>query len=271
MKATNFFETIANVLNATKQVQTVEKYMSFSKPEDFNQIRNLPFNREAKFRQDLANSMNEFGFIGTIDLIYTDLFSEGDEKGKYFLYVPDGQHRVITAMQLGLTVDAKVHQHKFTSIPEIVKFVSSLNSTQKAWSPMDYINCYVSLEMQEYITLIKVTKGCAFTVSTIALMLYGFRSKSNVANSLKNGEFVCNYLKETMFTLKVSNVLNKAIKQYDKKAKLMTNRMVLGLHHVTMKENFDLAKFTVKYVEKYKEIKEMNLDDYSDEFASWLS
>lgn len=271
MKTPNFFDTFVNNVNNAKPVQTVEKYMAFEKPEDFKNIRMLPFNREAKFRQDLANSMNEFGFIGTIDLIYTDLFSEGDEVGKFFLYVPDGQHRVITAMQLGLTVDAKVHQHKFKTIPEVVKFVSSLNSTQKAWSPMDYINCYISLGMPEYETLINVTKGCAFTVSTIALMLYGFRSKSNVATSLKNGDFVCNYLNETKYTLKVSNVLNKAIKKVDTKAKLMTNRMVLGLHHVTMKENFDLAKFTAKYVEKYKEIKERNLDDYSDEFASWLN
>lgn len=270
MKTTNFFETFVNIVNSAKPVQTVEKFMYFSKPEDFKQIRMLPFNREACFRQDLANSMNEFGFIGTIDLIYTDLFSEGEEKGQFFLYVPEGQHRVITAMQLGLTVVGKVHEHKFTSIPEVVKFVAFLNSTQKAWSPMVYINCYVSLKMPAYQTLVNITKASAFTVSTIAIMLYGFRSKGAVASAIKSGDFVCNCLNETMFTLKVSNVLNRAIKQVDKKAKGMTNRMVLGLHNVTMRENFNIEKFTEKYVEKYKDVKELNLDDYSDIFASWL-
>lgn len=270
MKSTNFFETFISSVSKPVQNQKVERVMFFEKPDDFKQIRMLPFNRDARFRQDLADNMNLFGFSVAVTLIYTDLFSEGDEKGKFFFYAADGQHRIITAMQLGLTVVGLVSEHKFSSVTEIVQFVASLNSTQKEWSPMNYVDCYVSLEIQAYQTLVNIKKVCPFTLTTVALMLYGFRSKGAVAKAIKSGDFVCNYLNETMFTLKAANVLNKAMKKADKKAKGMTSRMVLGLHSVTMRENFDLEKFTAKYVENYKEVRDMNLDDYSDEFASWL-
>lgn len=236
-----------------------KRVMFFKTREDFDQLNNLPFNRKACFRKDLAEKINKFGFEGAIILIYTNLFGVD---GKKRLYIADGQHREITAKELGVEVIGIVVEYDFKSIEEIVKFVASLNSTQKEWTPLNYIETYQYLNYPDYRTLVELKLSCTFTFSAVALMLHGFRSKGAVAKHIEQGTFKCNFLEETKYTLRLAHKLSK----YGS----LTSRMVLALHGVSSLKTFDEAKFTNAYIANVKQVKELKLDDYSDVFADWL-
>ena len=240
---------------------TPEAFVCIRNRSDYDSLNLLPFNRKACFRQDLADKINEFGFQGTIVLIYTSLFSVD---GRKRLYIADGQHRAATAIELGVEFYGKVVDHDFKSVEEIVKFVASLNSTQKEWTPLNYIETYLYLNYPDYRTLVDVKNSCPFTYTSIAMMLHGFRSKGTVAKHIENGTFKCNALEETKYTLKLANKLTKLTKTS------ISSRMILGIFGVASQKNFDETKFTNAYVAKIKEVKELKLDDYSDIFASWL-
>lgn len=234
------------------------KLLTFKNQEEYNKLKHLPFNREFRYRDDLASKMNTYGFQGAILLIETDLIS-----GKKELFVADGQHRALTANRLGIPFYGTLNTEiEFKSISDIVLFVASLNSTQKKWSADDYIRAYCYLNFKEYKTLVKIKQGCPFSSTTVASMLLGFRSKGFGVRHLEEGTFVCNLLEETKYTLSLAAKLSK----YG----TLTSRMALALHYVASLKTFDEEKFTKKYKENYKIIRELKLDDYSDIFSSWL-
>lgn len=234
------------------------KIVKFKTEAEYKKLQHLPFNRNYGYRNDLAEKMNMYGFVGSIIIIETDIFT-----GKIQQYVADGQNRAATAARLGIEFQGAVVDHQFNSIPDIVQFVASLNSTQKAWSPSDYVKSYVYLNFKDYLTLVEVKKSCPFTLTTVANMLYGYRSRGTVTDKLKDGTFKCNQLKETQYTLSIAAKLSKVGE--------MSSRMVIALHYVASLKNFDESKFTKAYIANYQIIKELKLDDYSDVFASWLN
>lgn len=254
----------------TKQVEDKGKHLfneEVAKPpeliflttdEEYNQIYFLPFNRDYKFRDDLARSFNEFGFQGSIDIIETNLID-----GVLRRYAAEGQHRMITARRLGITCIGQICTHKFVDIPQIVKYVAIKNNTNKKWTPENYVSVYTYLKFVPYQLLTALTKTCAYSCTTVAAMLYGFRSRFFVGGLIETGKFTINLYPETDYTLELCAKLSK----YG----VVTARMALALHYVASLTNFDEAKFTAKYIEEYECVKELKLDDYTDVFQSWIT
>jgi len=234
------------------------KQVIISTEQQANRIKILPFNREYKVRRDLIDKMNTYGFVVPILLIKTDLIT-----GKMEEYIVDGQHRFITARFLKIPVTAELLDIEFKAIEEIVAFVASLNATHKTWAAQDYVDAYSYLGYTEYITLNKITNSSPYSVSTTASLLYGYRSKSGVSDALKEGTFKCKQYDETLQTLNFAAKLSKIGK--------LTARMVIALHYVYhTANNFNEESFYSKYKEQYEYIKELNLDDYTDVFSSWV-
>jgi hypothetical protein len=240
----------------------MKKVIYFTTREDYKKLHHLPFNRDYGFRNELAEKMAKYGFVGAIILIYTDLFSTD---GKKYYYVADGQNRAATATQLGIEFTGIVVDVEFKTVEEIVHFVASLNSTQRQWNPSDYIKTFIHLHYPDYITLRDVKKTCTFTFTTIASMLYGWRSRGYVSDMIEDGTFKVNMLKETEYTLSLAAKLSAIVRSK------MSSRMALALHYVSSLKQFNEEKFTEKYVANYNEIREKSLDDYSDVFAEWLN
>ncbi len=232
--------------------------MKLSSREDFDKLHRLPFNRPTKFRADLAVKMCTFGFQGAVVLIKTDLF-DGVER----IYPADGEHRILTGKELGITVDAMLTHYKFKSIVEIVMFVAALNHTQKEWKAEDYINAYEYLDYKDYQLLVMLKKSCAFTYPALAIMLHGFRSKGSVSKHIKEGTFKCNFYKETKNTLRLANKLSVV-------GGALSSRMAIALHGVSNLPEFNEEKFQKIFAENYEKIKELNLDNYTDTFTSWV-
>ena len=233
------------------------KLITFNGASDYNKINHLPFNRKFSVRTDLMQKMNTYGFTCPLQLIETSLID-----GKKKRWLVDGQHRAVTAAFLNIPFTAIIIEKDFTSIEEIVHYVSSLNSAQKSWSISNYVESYNFLGYKEYNTLLQVTATANYSIETIATLLHGFRKAGYNSKALKDGKFKANLLAETKYTLSVAAKLSK----YSR----LTSRMVTALHYVASLKTFDEQKFTVQYKTNAKAIKELKLDDYSDIFSSWL-
>lgn len=233
------------------------KLITFNGASDYNKLNHLPFNRKFSVRQDLINKMNTYGFTCPIFLIETDLID-----GKKKKWLVDGQHRAVTAAFLNIPFYAIVIDHKFNSISEIVHFVASLNSAQKPWSAINYVESYNFLNYPEYNILLTIKNSCPYSIETISSLLAGHRRSGWTITHLKNGTFVANHIEQTKYSLSLAAKLGK----YQK----LTSRMLLALNYVASLKTFDEEKFTLQYKTNAKAIKELKLDDYSDIFSSWL-
>jgi hypothetical protein len=233
------------------------KLITFNGASDYHKLNHLPFNRNFSVRQDLIEKMNLYGFNSPLHLIETHLID-----GKLKKWLVDGQHRAITAAFLDITFTGILVDVKFKSINEIVHYVASLNSAQKPWSAINYVESYNFLGYKEYNTLLSVKNSSPYTVETIASILAGYRTSGQTSKSIKNGTFVVNHFNEAKYTLSLAAKLGK----YQR----LTSRMLLALNYVCSLKTFDEKKFTLNYKTNAKQIKELKLDDYSDIFSSWL-
>lgn len=227
------------------------------KPEDYNKLSHLPFNRNFSVRQSLIESMTKLGFIAPLILIKTDLID-----GKWRTYIADGQNRAISASFLNIVFYGVLLPNKFKSLSEIVTLVAKLNALQNPWNANNYAEAYNFLGYKEYNTLLTIKHKTPYTTPTVASLLYGVRTRGNVTAAIKEGKFKVNLLKETNYTLNCASKLSKIER--------LSGRMLSSLHNVTMLSSFDEVKFIKEYEKNAKVIKDMSLDDYTDIFTEWL-
>jgi hypothetical protein len=232
------------------------KLITFIGAQGYNKLAHLPFNRNFKVRADLTNSMNERGFIVPINLIKTDLIT-----GKEELYIADGQNRAITAAFLNIDFYGVVSEIPFKDVAEIVSYVSTLNSSHKAWTSSNYAESYAYLGMENYISLIRYTQKSPYTINTIAAMLYGNKTRGGVGEKIQNGTFKINYLQQTVDTLALASRLSAV--------ETLTSRMIIALYYVSSLSTFNEEKFIKSYKANSKMLRDLKLDDYTDIFTSW--
>jgi hypothetical protein len=222
----------------------------------YSKLSYLPFNRKYQVRQDLINSMNKFGFTVPIILVESAIY------GNKQLYVADGQHRLATAMYLGVDAYGVIVDTTIKNVSDLVKFVASLNSAQKEWSLQDYVNSYAHLNLHDYVELLKIKNTTPYSVNLIANLLVGIRKNGAVSEHIKNGVFKINHKENALNTLSLAAILSK----YEK----VTGRMLLALNYVSNLREFNEEVFVEKFKENAKKVKELKLDDYTDIFTQWI-
>lgn len=241
----------------TKKKVRKREVITISTMAEYKRLMHAPFNREYGYRTDLAKSMKKFGWLGVVIIIKTAAIT-----GKLEMFIIDGQNRAATAIQLGIPFDAEIVDYEFTTMEEIIEFVAMLNTTQAAWTPEMFVKAWTYLGREAYKLLTKIKVTCDFTMTTVAAMLYGFRSRGVIARHIKDGSFVVNLINETKYTITLSQKLLK----YGK----LTSRMAIALHYVCSLPSFNEEKFIAAYKIHYAEIKDNSIDDFSDIFSSWL-
>lgn len=141
-------------------------------------------------------SMQMYGITSGITLIRTDVF---DSTMRY--YAADGQHRYEAARALNMLDRLPVFMVKkeFRSIPEIIQFVATLNTTQKSWTMTNFVEAYCSVGAEGYIFLRDTcnTYGISYP---IGMLLCGWSGSGSGYNSFKDGQFK---VKDMQKTLKV--------------------------------------------------------------------
>lgn len=237
----------------------MSKIITFKTKEDYKLLKSMPFNREVVYDDDLANSMRLNGFMGAIILIETDLID-----GETQLYIGDGHRRVMVATALGIEFYGIIVDRKFKTLTDVVQCVASLNTLQLPWVTETYINSYAKLQYPEYLKLKRIAAPTPYTVTTIASLLHGIRSRGVVRKAVQSGKFVCNLLDETHLTLGYSNTIHC-------EKRPLNGRMIVSLHYIRSLTIWDAVKFTRKYEMYYDEAKGLNLDTYTDIFMKWLT
>lgn len=233
------------------------KLMTFD-VDNAGKLKYLPFNRNATVRTDLMEKMHQYGFTVPINIIKTDIIT-----GKSSLWIADGQHRAMTALHIGIPFTGIVNDHLiFKSKADIVKYVSSLNSASKPWTLLNYVEAYNFLNYEDYARLLKVTNNSPYSVNVISSIMVGVRGKGRTGSAIKNGTYKITLYNEAITALKFAARLGK----YER----VTARMMLALGNVMLHPRFDAALFEEKYMNNAKQVKELNLDDYTDMFQSWL-
>ena len=234
------------------------QYIDFASREDFDKkVNSMPFNRDAKVRKDLVESMNKWGFTVPILMIKTNLLDGFDR-----IYIVDGHNRAITALYLNIPFSGKLLSNKFSNVEELVEFVSSLNNSQKAWINMDYIRSYAHVGKKEYIDLIQVKSKTPYSITAVATILAAATAKRTKTDGIKKGSFKITRLKEAQEVFKYAGELSKY--------KPLSNRMVLSLNAVMALEIFDRKKFEEAYAKYCHSISKLSLDSFENTFISWL-
>jgi hypothetical protein len=229
----------------------------FSSREDFDKkVNSMPFNRDAKVRKDLVDSMNKWGFTVPILMIKTNLL-DGFER----IYIVDGHNRAITALYLNIPFFGVLLPNKFSRIEDLVEFVSSLNNSQKAWINMDYIKSFAHVGKKEYLDLIQIKSKTPYSVTAVAMILSSV-NKNAQSENIKKGNFKITRLKEANEVFNYAGELSKY--------KPLSNRMVLSLNVVMALEIFDKEKFTEAYATYCHKINKLSLDSFESTFISWL-
>lgn len=152
--------------------------------KEIKNISVLPFQRQAILRATLVKSMTKYGFLGSILMLKTSII-DGVER----LYIVDGQHRFLAAQYLNLDVKADIIE-SVTTKDELVKLISTLNSTGVKWTSMDYINAYAALGMKEYIDLINVCKKCTKLTALATIKIIRDACVKPLNANIKTGELL---------------------------------------------------------------------------------
>jgi len=119
------------------------------------------------------------------------------------MQIIDGQHRFTARMELGLPIPYIIcHNYGLNE-------VQILNANAKTWTFKDYLNSYVSMGYQDYITLKRLKEEYAFLDLTILMGLlrdYNNKIGFRTANAFKEGNYkiksynkakqICNEIQE---------------------------------------------------------------------------
>lgn len=152
-------------------------------------------NRDIDYRKvaKIKLSMQMYGITSGITLIKTDVF---DSTMRY--YAADGQHRYEAARALNMLdrLPIFIVQKEFRSIPEIIQFVATLNTTQKSWTLVNFVEAYCSVGAEEYIFLRNICN--TYNISyPIGMLLCGWSGNGLGYNSFKDGHFKVRDMEKT--------------------------------------------------------------------------
>jgi len=219
-------------------------------------LKFLPFNRQYKVRQDLADKMRTYGFTVPMTIIKTDVID-----GKMSLWIADGQHRCVTAQYVKQIPTGVIVDTKFEDKSDVVRFVASLNSASKKWTLMDYVDSYNYLGYRDYDYVLKMYAKYPYSINTICGIFGGVRKSNAITKKVKDGTYK---VMDKAHALKVLE-LSKSLAMYGK----LTSKMLFALYHVANHKHFDETQFVANYQLKFKSVRELVLEDYTDIFTEW--
>jgi hypothetical protein len=233
--------------------------------EMYKKVKIFNFNRSFGVRKDLEEKMGKYGFIGTTILISTKYYSKTNEDE---LYIADGQHRIETAISMGLVAKAIVYKvDDQTTEGELVQFVASLNTAQKPWIVKDYVKAHKTLGNRHYEILQEFydRKG-TYSHLTYAVILSGIYTRSRVTEDIKSGNFKVTQIEHALRVLAFASKIYREGGGKTFGSPHVTNRMLMALSYVMIRDDFNEETFKQYYLKWVGKLKLYKIDDYKDIF-----
>ena len=165
--------------------------MKFNKIYSSNEnleVGYLPFNRPRtrKHVNELAVSMRKHGWLGTVIMIYTNLYSK-----KWKLWILDGQHRVDAANLV--KVQYRYEIREVTNHEEVITLMADLNNNSKGWFLRDYILPWRSVGHKPYAvlqeTLNRTNLPLAGLIRLYSAKTFGSDNGGSTTSKFKRGAF----------------------------------------------------------------------------------
>jgi len=194
-------------------LRVTKDYSRFVQSEE-----NRPVHLES--RKDLIKSMQENGFY------YFCPICVSEKNGKF--EIRDGQHRFACAQKLGLPVWYIVTDVDFN--------IAQLNCEQKAWKPMDFVECYINQGNEEYAKLLAFAKEFNLSPVRAGTLLLQTIDFTGGKKKIYSGEFkIKNYerAKAIASCYKRLSQLSKHIKN---------DRMINALYACSFVDGFDTER-----------------------------
>lgn len=218
--------------------------------KEMNNIGILPFQRQASVRSSLVNSMKQYGFLGSILMIKTSVIS-GVEK----LYIIDGQHRFLAARFLDIPIMANIIETN-KSKEELIYLISTLNSTGVRWKIEDYVNAYASLNNDNYVKLLQLSKECKKL--SIAKILWAWNPDLAL---VRKGKMIVS--KEVLENIKaLDDILYKIPKQ--------SYNDLVPLYNIIKEKSFNIEVFKKKYIENISILTALVPTEKEKIYKSWF-
>lgn len=149
------------------KVAVTKNYRLFERSPD-NRILNEPKHKR------LRKSMEEYGFIPAYPIV---CIRNGDKH----LVVRDGQHRLVFAESLGLSVYYMVVETDFD--------ISRVNNTQVVWTPRNHAETFAAQGKGEYQAGLEFADRYHLPVATAFALLAGTACFHNVSQTFYDGTF----------------------------------------------------------------------------------
>ena len=155
-----------------------DRVIGIAKVYDYSKIINAEGNRHITVGiKKLRESIDKHGNVTSITAVM--------HKGKY--YVVDGWHRVYVLTEKGVPVSITLVN---ATKKEINKILIVLNTTQKSWTPVDYMNNWVEVTGDpDYIALQELYEEYKVSLGTLT-HIYNYNTpKTHNDNSFRDGEW----------------------------------------------------------------------------------
>jgi hypothetical protein len=156
------------------------------KPKEYLKYSKLPNNHnrgvdEAQVKV-LMESFSKYGTAGTkVIIIRTMVFGKVNEE-----YIADGQHSIIAASRLDLPLNILIVDLTEDTLMNVLRYVTSLNNTAKAWSNNNYIRTFYHIP--EYQIFDKEIKAKGLTTTDLLYIFMGGASKEHEVKAFKSGD-----------------------------------------------------------------------------------
>jgi hypothetical protein len=155
-----------------------------------NGNRNISLKKVEKLAEDVKSGFNLLPYCPIIVKEVGDKFA-----------IIDGQHRFETCIA---TLEPVYYLIKNDiTLQQIAK----LNSRGQKWTVNDFMNCYMKLGVQDYITLSEICREFKVSVSTVCGLLMKNNVKANCKEEFESGYFKVNHLDTTRQYLKLTEEL----------------------------------------------------------------
>ena len=126
---------------------------------------------------------------------------------------------------------------------------------------MDYVDSYNYLGYRDYDYVLKMYAKYPYSINTICGIFGGVRKSNAITKKVKDGTYK---VMDKAHALKVLE-LSKSLAMYGK----LTSKMLFALYHVANHKHFDETQFVANYQLKFKSVRELVLEDYTDIFTEW--
>jgi hypothetical protein len=129
--------------------------------------------------RDLIESFETFGSASvSLTILETKVIT-----GKKERFIADGNHRIFALRHLNLPFDAKVVRLEVDTYDNIIRYVSTLNNSQKRWSTINYLDAFQFID--EYQQLLQLKKESNITITDLMFIFIGDGSRKALSKFKK--------------------------------------------------------------------------------------